>query len=263
MVGYLANNFLPSRAGEFVRAYLLGKRATIRQGQTLATVVLERFLELLVVFVLLATVIPLYTLPEGFENVWIIGALAGIGISGLVVVSFWGKQVVHFIVERLSFVSPPLRARIESFGFGLADGVAALRNWRMALPFFSYTALIWVLEVAGTYLVARSFDIPISPFDCLFLVLVLGVGAMIPSSPGNIGTYESAAVVALRILGFESTSALSFAIILHAVTYITINLIGLICLPLSGYTFSHVAKVVRKSEPNNGVSAQPTMSPAD
>src|SRR5579863_9989320 len=42
VIGFMANNLLPARAGEFVRAYLNGTKEKISRSASLATILLER-----------------------------------------------------------------------------------------------------------------------------------------------------------------------------------------------------------------------------
>src|SRR3989304_1996633 len=56
IIGYMANNLLPLRAGEFVRAYVLGERHGVSKMSALGTIVVERVFDgvVLVSFLLLA-----------------------------------------------------------------------------------------------------------------------------------------------------------------------------------------------------------------
>ena len=45
MIGFMANNVLPARLGEFVRAYSLGTKENISRSATFATIVIERIFD--------------------------------------------------------------------------------------------------------------------------------------------------------------------------------------------------------------------------
>jgi glycosyltransferase 2 family protein len=68
LIGYMANNLLPARLGEFVRAYSLGQKEGIGTGAVFGSLVVDRlcdgFTVLLVLLVTLFTV----RLPEGMEH---------------------------------------------------------------------------------------------------------------------------------------------------------------------------------------------------
>lgn len=45
MIGFMANNLLPVRLGEFVRAYTIGEKERISKSSSLATIVVERIFD--------------------------------------------------------------------------------------------------------------------------------------------------------------------------------------------------------------------------
>jgi uncharacterized protein (TIRG00374 family) len=62
-IGYMANNLLPARLGEFVRAYIMGKKEGISKSATLATIVLERIFDGLALLFFLGIIAVLFSLP--------------------------------------------------------------------------------------------------------------------------------------------------------------------------------------------------------
>jgi len=71
-------------------------------------------------------------------------------------------------------------------------------------------------------------------------MLVIGLGTMVPSSPGYLGTYEFFAINALGLLGVTGTMALSFAFVSHAVTLLGASLIGALCFAFQRIEFASV-----------------------
>ena len=47
MIGFMANNILPARAGEFVRAYVIGKKERISSTASFATIIIERVCDMI------------------------------------------------------------------------------------------------------------------------------------------------------------------------------------------------------------------------
>ena len=82
-IGYLANNLLPLRAGEFVRAYLVGNAAGISKARAISTVLVERVMDTMVVVLFLVLVAPfLPSLPNGVHRASIV---VGISVLALVI----------------------------------------------------------------------------------------------------------------------------------------------------------------------------------
>ena len=66
----------------------------------------------------------------------------------------------------------------------------------------------------------------------LFATLVIGLGTMMPSSPGYVGTYEFFLTRALALLNLEGSGLLSFALAMHTVTFVVTSIIRVSCLAL-------------------------------
>ncbi len=235
MIGYLANNILPARAGELVRAYMLGRREGLAKSTVLATVVMERVADLVVALLLLAVVLLFYPLPAWLGRVGlVVGAVSLTALAILVLLSIWGSRLVARMVRLLHFLPVGFVSRIEAVGDGFVAGVSGLRSWRRVGSFLGCTMLIWFLEVLGVWLIAQAFRLPLSVGGSLFVMLVVGLGTMVPSSPGYVGTYEFFATSALALLGVTGGLALSFALAMHAVTFLGASLLGAACLALTG-----------------------------
>lgn len=244
MIGYLANNVLPARAGEFVRVYVLSRREGLARSTALATLVVERVVDLIVLLALLAFVLLAYPFPDWLRRAGVVVGVAGLaGVASLVVLNVRGAALVGWAVRRLKFLPAALVGRIEAVGHGFVGGVSGLRHggWRAA-AFLGYTALVWALELAATVLVARMFGLPVTATGMLFVMLVVGLGTMIPSSPGYVGTYEFFATGALAAIGVTGGPALGFAVTMHAVTFMGASAVGALCLALERFELASLAR---------------------
>jgi glycosyltransferase 2 family protein len=231
MIGYLANNVLPARAGELVRSWILGKREDRAKTTVLATIVVERVCDLLVALLLLAVVLFVYPLPAWCRA----GApvVAGLGLAAaafIVLLNVAGAKAVALVSRMLGFLPLSLNQRITVMGNCFVTGVGALRNpGRLAL-FCAYTIVVWIMEVAIAYVVLNMFGLPVSLGASMFVMLLVGLGSMIPSSPGYVGTFEFFGTNALAVLGITGPRALSSIILLHLVTFAGASVIGAACL---------------------------------
>jgi uncharacterized protein (TIRG00374 family) len=228
LAGFAANNVLPLRAGDVMRAFWFRERMRTSSGFLLGTLILERALDLLTLLIIWLFVITTthFELPHpGLVRV----------VSGLIIV---GVLVLGFMLA--------MAARIESH---LIRGVYALFgdrpivekvisavqpvftvfkkcSLRLMLSLIALSGGAWVLEGAVFWMVARSLHIPMiaaSPW----LAFVFGnFAAMIPSAPGYIGTFHAAVITALVTTGWEQDAAGSFAILVHAVIWVCITAAG-------------------------------------
>jgi hypothetical protein len=233
MVGYLANNVLPARAGDLVRAYALGNRESIAKSTVLATVVVERVADLMITLVLLGAAFLFTPLPDWSINVGIVlSVLSLVALGFLVALNIAGMRLVEGIVRHLRFLPQSTRQRIEGIGQGFVRGVEPLRNFPRVLRFLSLSALIWFLEAAITFLTAQAFNLPLGFAGALFVLLIIAIGMAIPSAPGFIGTYEFFGINALLLMGVSGGDALGFLLVLHAITFLGTSIVGASCLVL-------------------------------
>ena len=105
MVGYLANNVLPARAGEIVRSYVLGRRENLAMSGILATVIVERAVDLLI-FLLMASALLLFSpLPSWAPRAGLIVAPVGL-LSIAFLFALWtsGARCIEALLASLRFL---------------------------------------------------------------------------------------------------------------------------------------------------------------
>ncbi len=230
MIGYLTNNLLPARAGEFVRAYVLGKKESISKSLVFATIIVERLTDLLVTLFLLALVVWIFPFPS-----WLISGGISVGIIGLIAIcclvalSIFGKKLIAWGKRFIVFLPDKLIVRLENIAIGFITGVDTLRLKNNLFKYIVYTFLIWLIETILIWSIAQSFSLPLQLHGALFVMLVIGIGSIVPSSPGNVGTFEFFAVSALTFLNITGAASLGFVIVLHAFTFMGALLIGFFC----------------------------------
>lgn len=269
-IGFMANNVLPARVGEFARAYALSRLEPISASAAFGSLVVERFLDGVVLLLLL--VLP--TLSPGFPST---GALShglggavlrgGIGavavvMAGLVVMAVWPSAFVRTaekVARRLpSSVARPAIDALEA----LLDSIAVLRSPRLLLLGLAWTAGFWLFHGVSFWLGMRAFGIDTGLVSAWFTEAVVGFGVAIPSAPGFIGTFHAAANFALSdVYGVEETRALAFAFGYHFGGWVPITLIGLayawrlgLSLGDVGASEERVEEVIEEEHPGAGAS---------
>jgi len=103
MIGFMANNVLPARLGEFVRAYSLGQKESISKSLSFATIMLERLLDgvtLVVILALISLSVPLQ--DWGAEIAYIACAVflaAAIGVVALLVREDLARRLIFLVLR--------------------------------------------------------------------------------------------------------------------------------------------------------------------
>ena len=197
VVGYMANNTLPARAGDLLRVVLVGgsRRAA------LGTVVAERVLDGLA----LAAIFLVVVLDRGLS----FGPLpyvVGAGILAVAVVA-----VVWCTSDRVSGALRPIVAA--------SRGLVSLHGaWLLAL-----SVVLWGVEAAVYHVVGLAVDVHLGVAGALYVVALTNLSALIPAGPGYVGTFDAAVLLALRSLG---KSALGYLLVLRFVLFVPITIAG-------------------------------------
>jgi uncharacterized protein (TIRG00374 family) len=229
MIGYMANNLLPLRAGEVVRAYVV-----IRRGQrfwtTVTTMVVERVLDGLAIGLILASLFLLIPIPRELE--W--AALAFLSVD-LALIAFLGAFALaparcKGLARVLTGGRPALAARADRLLDTFDAGLAGVRAPRHVAPLLGWSCLIWLALVASiwTGFQAARLDLPV--VAAWTTLGFLGLGVSLPSSPGFVGVIQAAVVTALRLFGVPYDDALSFSLLFHASQFVPVTVWGLVLL---------------------------------
>lgn len=233
MQGYLFNMLLPARAGELVRIHRLGKDEGISRGAVLGTVVVERVGDVTVLMMLLTAAFVFYpNIPEWFYYTgWLMAFIAVVATAVLAAIHFHGHRLKPAFTSLFSrFLAGNLLLKLKNSGSMFIEGLAGLFRVKSIVLFLIITMLLWAFAVLVAYYVSGSLGLWMNPVDLLFVMLVISAGTMIPSSPGYIGVYELVGVAGLELVGISGGVALSFIVMLHAVTILVPSVIGSLCL---------------------------------
>lgn len=233
MQGYLFNMLLPARAGELIRAHRLGKDEAIPMGNVIGTLVVERVGDMISLIMLLMGLFLFYpNLPEWVDYAGSLMVLCTVVATVVLAgIHFHGHRLKPALVLVLKrFLPEGLLSKVESSGKMFIEGLAGLFKARSIVLFLANTLILWALAVFVAYYVAGSLDLWMSFGDLLFVMIVIVIGTMVPSSPGYIGVYELFGIAGLELVGVSGGIALSFIVILHMVTILVPGVIGSLCL---------------------------------
>jgi len=214
LIGYMGNNIFPLRLGELLKAYYLEKKSKISKYEVLGTIILERVLDL-VGLVLLFLILLNSSLFELIDPIYIKI------IYSILIFTF----VALLVSSRLN--------KVKNFKFKnkffiiLNDIISGFSNINSSNFLLSilFTLLIWIGYVIVVFLVQESMYLNLNFIQCVLILFLSSIVLMIPSMPGNIGTFEGAVVYTLLLFGIEDN--FGFAFILHAVSFIPYTLLGL------------------------------------
>ena len=236
-IGFMGNNLLPARVGEFARVFALSRMERVPIVRGLGSLVIERLFDAVFVVGLLFVALSLPGVPDistvrGANWTAIANTLAILiaiaFVLGILLVLFPQRSVAVFerYVARLlpkSFRRPIVDA-LEAF----LSGLAVLRSPKLiAITTFQSLAL-WLFNAVGFYLGFKAFGIDVPFSGALLLQSVIALAVSVPSGPGFFGLFEGGALVVLhQLYHIETERVLAFAIGFHLGGFIPVTLMGL------------------------------------
>lgn len=231
MIGFMANNVLPFRLGEFVRPYSVGAIGKISRSAALATIALERvfdMLALLFFLVWILIVLPSLAAVDWLDNV---GYLAlGVSILLLIVLAAlrrWPERS-RKVVERILAFFPKKISGLGSEIFGkFVTGLSVMGSGAGVLYLSFLSLVIWALSAFNSYFMLLAFDLHLGPLAWFTWLVVVALGIMLPAAPGFIGTYQAFTVLSLALFGVSKELALAVSVVTHAMQFLPITLAGL------------------------------------
>jgi glycosyltransferase 2 family protein len=227
MAGYLGNNFLPARAGELVRSYLISSRSGLSKTYVLTTALSERLMDAFAL-VLASSLVLLQvdSKPKWINDVsGTMAIVAGLGIVAVVVLPHTGRFSL-MLLEKVPFPSA-LRPRLLHLVEHTLRGLRAFHDWTRLMGFVSLTGFIWMADVLGAIGCARALGLSMTFPAALLLLSGLGLGSSLPSTPGYVGIYQFIAVSILPLFGIGRDQALAYILVSQAIGYVVITAWGL------------------------------------
>ena len=246
-IGYMGNNIYPARAGEVLRAVILKRREGVSVSASLATIIVERIFDGVVMLAFVFLNLPelaRMTGASGFvgniQQVAVIGT--GVFLSALAVFLIAAMfphatmKVGLWIIYR--FVPRRFHERIISLTNKFLDGLASLRSPFNVLMVFFTSVIIWLLETGKYWFVMHAFDFSVSFFALMLMNGIVNLATTIPSAPGYIGTFDAPGIAVLTAYGVEHSVAAGYTLVLHVALWLPITLLGAYYLAHEGIKWS-------------------------
>ncbi len=258
-IGFAASTLLPARAGEIVRPVALARRAGLPVAPCLASIALERLIDL-VVCVLLFVVYAVGWAPQNmggeaadrFALLRHIALVFGAGtLAGLAVLAFLAakpERTDRFVKPLLGPLPEKIGARIEAILLSFLDGLGALGTAKDVAVVAASSVALWALIASQVWMTLLAFDVAV-PYPVSFFVLAWAILGLAIPTPGGVGGYHTAVAYALTAFyGISRDRAAAFALVSHALSFVPITLLGLVFLLAGGLSLKTLREEGEKEE---------------
>jgi uncharacterized protein (TIRG00374 family) len=255
VIGFAASAVLPARAGEVLRPWLLARKEGFSATAAFATIILERVLDTVMVlllfglFLLLADPALGHGDPLAFSRLKVGGMVAAVlSIAALAAMFFLAGHpgTLNSLQSGLERVLPSRVAGVGTrFLRTFANGLAIVRQPRRLAVALVLSVPVWLSIAAAIWCVSRAFHIQL-PFVGSFLVMALLVVGVAVPTPGAVGGFHYFyRLAATAFYGAPNDRAVGAAIVLHAVSFVPVAVVGLALLAREGMSLATVGSLVR------------------
>jgi uncharacterized protein (TIRG00374 family) len=227
-IGYFGNNVFPFRAGELLRSYVLKRRTNIAITTSLATVIIERVTDGLVMLLFVFLALPFAPMPPFFRNI----VVATTALFSLATLLFMWMAIQPERVERFYalLAGAALRGRLRQRADALYErfmlGLRSLRHPSDVIMIFFTSVLIWLLETVKYWFVMHAFDFSVSFVVLMLMNGLVNLATTLPAAPGYIGTFDAPGIKTLEAFGVNASVAASYTFTLHAALWAPVTLLG-------------------------------------
>lgn len=237
--GLALNNILPLRLGELARATFTARLFKIPLVTVLATILVERLLDVIVLFIMFAVAARFGGITGGFMNygglLW--GLVAGLA-AGITALIFADELVAHAWFSGLFARFPKVRLLFER----VAMGVKGFHSFKSGALIFLFAGLQWFTDALNFYVLGLAFGLGniVDIFKGVALVFTGAVAASVPGMPGYFGNYELVLMKVLASWGVAENTGFAYIFFGHVLGYIIMTLLGVFFIYQMGHSVSKV-----------------------
>lgn len=190
IIGYMANNLLPARLGEFVRAYVLAQREGLQTASVFASLVIDRLFDGFTVIVMLLVTLFTLHLPAGMSE-----AETALKAGGVVTfLLYCGVLAFLYLLKRqtvrtLSLMGrllkpfPRVSERLIPMLGSFIGGIRLSARGGHVSALLGSSILIWTFAVLSVDAILQGFGIQLPITASMFIMVLLVFAVMVPASP--------------------------------------------------------------------------------
>jgi len=223
-VGFAVSTVVPARAGEIARLQWFSRRTGIPRASVVGSIVLDHLVNAaglllgLAVLPFFLKTVPFWIRPGAWFTLalFTMGAMLVFALRPLRT-SPWAPAQNH-PVKGINGILVSVRQGLAATGRPAALGLS------LGASFVS-----WTLEVNVIIIAMRAVGLTLPLAASILVLLAVNLALAFPlAPPGNLGTLEVGATLALLAFGVTKEQALAFGLVYHFLQILPIGILGLI-----------------------------------
>ena len=243
LIGFAVNNVLPLRLGELVRTFLLRQSHGVPIASSLATVLIERLLDVFALCGLMTLV--LVWAPLDGVVLAVAGTAATItaaGVVGLLIVLIVPRALLERLFAFGIGIASRLHTKLGDLASSIVDGLRVLEDGRAVLAIVPLSIVCWIAELGLYYFLAISLGMNAGPLGLAAGMVIANLVTVLPSPPGYVGTFDFFLQRTLTdSFGVPEVTAGAFTLLAHATLLAPVVVAGLVLLSWEDLSFRGLA----------------------
>lgn len=233
MIGYLGNLALP-RLGEILRCGILKRYEKIPFTQSFGTVIAERIIDMLVMFLLFAMSIwveyaRMYAyISENIVNPLELklNSLAENKIVLLLLVGIIVAASFTFFIFRKKIFQNTVAQKIRKVLLSFLEAIKSVTKVKKPFLFVFHSLFIWAMYLLSVYLCVFAFSDTktMTLVDCLIIMTFGSLGVI--ATPGGIGAYQWIVLQIMLVWGYAVSTGIAFGWVVWLAQTVLILLLG-------------------------------------
>ncbi len=255
MIGYAVNSFIPVRfGGEVARAYIIDSKEKLGFFPSLSSIAIERILDLLTIVGLAMFAALAYSSHSLQGSTIAIFVVTGTVTVAMLAVVLVGSRNLSLTMRGFNWLvgKIPMKAAWRERVLGviessLAGSAAIGRDYRLLGMCLVLSVLIWATSFLGFYALFLGVGLGGPVYAMLLGMMLFQLSFILPSAPGNVGSFEGFLVLVFTGLGLgQVDSTLAVAVVSHILNLITIGVLGIAGVGLLGLKMREVFRLPSK-----------------
>lgn len=253
--GNTINSYFPARAGDFWRAYHIGKKLDESKIKMLGSIILERIIDGISILLILSFAVITYAKQTWILNLTYLTAALFLG-SLLIIFLILKFNKTEAIINKLISIKylekfKHIIIKIGDLFNKFLEGFNALNSTKFTTLSFLASIFAWGLECILTFGLILGFGHHYGISIAFFIISFIALSTIIPSSSVFVGPYQYAYILALGIYHIPKANALAIAFIHQISIMIVITIISIIYFSCTNTKLTDIKQEIEANNANN------------
>jgi glycosyltransferase 2 family protein len=265
LIGFAVNNVLPLRLGELVRTFVLRRSHGVPIASTLATILIERLLDVFALCGLLTVVLLLAPIQGWVLALAASGAIVfAVGAVGLLIVAITPRSLLERLFMLGIGLATRLHPKLGTLAESIVDGLRILEDASAVARIVPLSILCWIAELGLYAFLAVALEVDAGWLGLTAGMVVANLVTVLPSAPGYVGTFDVALKEVLAgSFGVEDAKAVAYTAVTHAALLVPVVLAGLALLTREDLSLRGLARGRVESRTAGATTSPAVMQSSD